>query len=197
MKRVLFLGAHCDDIELGCGGTIHKHREDWEMHAAVFSVINPARQPVLACCRAAMNPFIPDLTIYNYTTREFAKERNSIWERCDQLAQKIQPDLVFTNGPHDTHQDHKALFDEVMRKTFKCSIACYYTFTSTSRPNYYELLDSADVDAKLKMLREYEMYQDKPYFHTSYVTNRLAVNGYEIGHETKYAEAFEIERLIQ
>lgn len=191
-KRVLFLGCHCDDIELGCGATIWKHRKDWQTFGAVFSHVNPQGLDLAGSTKLALPTCSP--RCYEFPVRRFHEFRQQIWETCETLSNMINPDIVFVHGPNDSHQDHQVLYDEAMRKTFKCSIICYYPGPHTSIPNYYEAVDQEAVDNKLEMLAQYTMYQDKPYFDPEYVKASLRVHGIQTG--TQYAEAFSIERLI-
>ena len=195
MKKVLFLGAHADDIELGCGATIHKHRADWQMRAWVFSDCNPQGYPLVAAAERALGRLgIRRVGFSGLPTRYFAEHRQLIWESCAELARDFDPDCVFVNSDGDAHQDHRSLCEEALRKTFRCSIVSYDPVASAHCCNTHETVAEADVAAKLEALAHYAIYRDKPYFDPEYVRARLRVSGQAA--DTRYAEAFCIKRLV-
>ena len=86
--KVLFLGSHCDDIELGCGGTIFKHRNDWQITCAVFmtegSHIN---YPNLSRhSKDALNILeVKDVRHFNFPVNKHWNHRQKIWEELHAL----------------------------------------------------------------------------------------------------------------
>lgn len=201
MRKVLFLGAHVDDIELGCGGTLYKHRNDWNCKCVTMSGASYSPLGVLGehpelwrtQIQALQKLDYTGLKVLSHNTNFFEEERNEIWKSLDELRRTLQPDTVFVNS-NDDHQDHATLFRETIRAFYESSIICYPIHGSCQNfsANYYEILDEETSQRKLDALQCYTMYQDKMYFQNAKA--RLHSDGTYI--RQPYAEAFQIIKLI-
>src|SRR5580658_2815210 len=120
--EVLCLGAHSDDIEIGCGGTILRLIEEYpaaRFHWVVFSARGVRRGEA----ERAAELFAGSHRIANLILKEFADgflpyvgaDLKSIFE---ELKETLKPDLIFTHQPHDAHQDHRLLC-ELTWNTFR------------------------------------------------------------------------------
>lgn len=203
MRKVLFIGAHADDIELGCGATIHKHAKDWEICCVTLARSSYAPKgegpypDIWTRQKAALESLgVTNCLFYDFPTNYFEQQRNGIWQTLRALDRGFRPDWVFTHEP-DTHQDHVTTHQETCRNFFGSSMFLYHIPRSSQRfdPNYCEVISQADLDAKKYALSRYEMYQDKHYFNPANIEAALRVNGLYVGQT--YAEGFKVVRLVE
>ena len=100
--QVLFLGCHCDDIELGCGATIHKHRNDWEMHASVLCSHgrrDDALEVIKHIAEKSLNSLgIQNLHFNHFHPDSFHQERQDIWRHLQYLKKHINPHIGITQS---------------------------------------------------------------------------------------------------
>ena len=201
--RICFIGAHPDDIELGCG-------------ALITNINQRFRLPELLCVTLSKNlnnrenksllgEHIQSLTwlkipkeniiLGDFITRTFSNSRQEICDYLFKLNEKYQPDIVFTHSFTDIHQDHEVVSKEVLRIFRQKTIICFEIVPSSYNyaPNFFYEVSEEDVENKLKALMSYKTYRNKNYFLRDSLTAQLLRNGVAI--KKKYAEAFEIIRL--
>lgn len=194
--RVLFLGAHCDDIELGCGGLINQRHKSWDITCMTFSqiVVNeliPLREYSIAALSAlGVDP--TQLVYRQLLPSSFPHYADFIWKEL----QWIKPDLVFTQEPDD-HQDHTTLFNTTMRAFPPGTSIVTYRATSRSCPafpaNLYAPLSQAELANKVQAIEKYQpVYSHKPYLRPEAIKAQAVVDGLVIGCDA--AEAFHIVR---
>ena len=206
MTKVLFLGCHADDIDLACGGTIHKRLGQWDIHCATLSSSsfspqgeNGPHSDIWMCQMEAFETLglkQSQFDWFHHRTNFFYEERNEVWKTLKLLRDKLAPDMVFTHAADD-HQDHVVLAVETMR-VFQYSSVLEYHIPRSQRTfvgNYFTGLNEADVEAKVRCLKCYPMYEDKHYFQESLLRAQLVCNGGYIGQQ--YAEAFRVIQLIE
>lgn len=198
--KALFLGCHCDDIELGCGGTIHKRRNDWDITCVVFSDCGPfGTIPELKdYSKKSLNQLGASKVLFqNFPVNDFWQLRQNIWETICYLEKSIKPDVVFTQCP-DNHQDHKTLYEETIRNFKKSDMISYQSSIRNSLDhswNWFEILSRDDVNAKLNILDNYPCYRhSKIYFSPENIESQLRCNAMYI--ESEFAEAFELVKKV-
>lgn len=194
--RVLFLGAHCDDIELGCGGLIRQRCRNWDIHCLTFSstVVN-SRFQLRDYSRAALSSLgvrPRQIAHHCLPPSRFPAFIDKIWSSLSTL----RADVVFTQEPDD-HQDHVTLFDTTMRAFSPGTSIVTYRATSRSRPtfaaNLYAPLVPKELAAKVRAVEKYHpIYSHKPYLRPEAITAQAVVDGLVIGCEA--AEAFRVVR---
>lgn len=200
--KVLFLGSHCDDIELGCGGTISKYKDQWDIHCCIFSKHGPKNKfknlHKLSTKAIKLLGVKNKIIFFNYKPVFFYKQTEEIWEQIFNINEKLKPNYIFTQES-DEQQDHEVLFNETIRN-FKNSNVI--TYRSSSRnclsfiPNYWEILNIEKVTTKLNALKIYQsVYSNKIYVQHENVKSRLDYDGTYIN--AKYAEGYRIMKIIK
>jgi N-acetylglucosamine malate deacetylase 1 len=202
--KALFLGAHCDDIELGCGATIHKRKNDWEIICAILSGKNIKIDHWDNADRDLSNLDMiahesltqlgaSKVNVNNFKTCYFYKNRNEIWEFLHNLEVTIKPDIVFSQDP-DTNQDHLTLYQESLRNFKKVPLLCYRQHgrdITPFNPTTFSVVSKENVDAKMLSLSLYnEIFYDRIYFQARNLIAEMVVHGLKI--EADYAEAFSV-----
>lgn len=194
--KVLVLGSHCDDIELGCGATLFKHRLKWDITCATFATHATKYGNIENLSRQALSSLgLKDLRYYNFEDGQYWKNRQEIWKTLNDLCEELIPDLVITQLS-DQHQDHTVLAEETARNFKKSSIIAYRSSVHCNdfAGVIFEELTQEQVNAKLRSLSHYVIYTNKIYFKPENVTSVLRVNGMRI--ESEFAETFNPIRMI-
>ena len=113
--KVLCLGAHCDDIEIGCGGTlvslIESHPIDF-VKWVVFASTETRKQEAITSADAFLeNVMEKEITVLDYRDAFLNYSGIEIKEMFESIKKEINPDLIFTHFRDDRHQDHRLLSD--------------------------------------------------------------------------------------
>ena len=198
VSSILCLGAHCDDIEIGCGGTILKLlvgggdvRVDWVVFSSDGMRAAEARagaEAFLAGASAA------NVRIENFRGRYFPYVGAEIKEYFDRLGSELSPDIVFTHRSDDLHQDHE-LLARLAYNTFRDHLILEYEIPKydgdMSRPNAYVHLDEGQCEQKIDTIcRVYESQADKQWFYMP------GLRGIECKSPSGFAEAFTCRKLV-
>ena len=200
-KRVLFLGAHPDDIELGCGALIH--------HIAFISQVrcvtlsdnqkNPSLKNVVEEHYKSMEILgvnRRNAMFGQFTTRIFPDARQEILEYFLKLREEFQPDIIFVHSRQDVHQDHNTMTEESLRAFRGISVLGFDVVRSSYGffPHFLVEVTEEDVNAKIKALSQYETYRDKYYFNSE-LTRSISVRHGALA-EIPFAEGFDILRIV-
>ena len=212
MNKILFISAHTDDAEMGCGGSIARYVEKGnDVYITAFSIAEESvpeglsRDILLNESRAASKVLGIDpknLFIYKYPVRKFTQFRQEILEDLVTLNDLIQPDLVFIPSKYDTHQDHSVIAAEGFRAFKYTSILGYeiiwnnIAFESTA----FISLKERHIEKKLDALKCYKSQAlrlkrlGRIPVESSHIKALAKVRGSQI--TTEYAEAFNIIRWM-
>jgi LmbE family N-acetylglucosaminyl deacetylase len=200
-KKVFFIGAHPDDIELGCGALISNIRAKAEVYCITLSdnQKNSSLKNVVQEHYQSMQILgVPKDHVFigEFETRKFMHARQEILEYLIDLNRKIKPEIVFVHTSSDLHQDHGTVTQEAMRAFRGTSIFGYDVIRSSHGffPNFLVEVSEKDLEKKIRSLAAYETYKDKYYFDPELTRAILIRNGALC--ERKYAEGFEIMRII-
>jgi LmbE family N-acetylglucosaminyl deacetylase len=205
LSTVLCLGAHADDIEIGCGGTLLKLRQlnpGVKVRLVVFSA-NEAR----ACeARQGAEAFGPgaadddDLIIKDFRESYFPYHGSEIKEYFDHLGETATPGLIFTHYRHDLHQDHRIISD-LTWNTFRDHLILEYEIPKydgdLGTPNIFVQLDDLTCQRKIDLLHScFPSQATKPWFSRETFLATLRLRGIESRAREGYAEAFHGRKLI-
>jgi LmbE family N-acetylglucosaminyl deacetylase len=204
VRRILCVGAHCDDIEIGCGGTLLKlldarpgMRVDW----VVFSSDEQREAEARAGAQAFLaNAGEADIVVRTFRQRFFPYVAAEIKEFFDDLGASTQPDVVFTHFGGDLHQDHR-LLSELTYNTFRDHLIFEYEIPKwdgdLGRPTVYVQLDATHVDRKVQTIWDvFESQRDKHWFTKETFLAMMRLRGIECKAPSGYAEAFHCRKLV-
>ena len=200
-KRILFLGAHPDDIELGCGALIHQMTQQSEVLCVTLSdnQKNPLLKNVVDEHYQSMAVLgVPEesIVIGQFTTRIFHEARQEILEYFLKLRKDFQPEIIFVHSKADVHQDHNTMTDEALRAFRGITLLGFDVVRSSYGffPHFLVEVSEADVDAKLEALAQYKTYADKYYFERELLRATMIRHGALA--ECPFAEGFDILRIV-
>jgi LmbE family N-acetylglucosaminyl deacetylase len=204
LQQVLCLGAHSDDLEIGCGGTILKLIEmypDLNFYWVIFSATGLRKEEALA----SANTFLSSVKQKNILIKEFKDgffpyNGGEIKECFEQIKQEISPDLIFTHYRHDRHQDHR-LISDLTWNTFRNHLILEYEIPKydgdLGNPNLFVHLSESICQKKIKHLIEYFSTQaNRHWFEEETFTSISRLRGIESNAPDKYAEAFYCPKIV-
>ena len=196
--RLLCLGAHCDDIEIGCGGTILNFASldrNVEIRWIVFSSDEGRKQEAVKSAETFLEE-VPNRRIVIHSLRDgFLPYLGSeVKERFEQLKREFRPDLILTHYRHDLHQDHR-LVSELTWNTFRNHLILEYEIPKYDgdfgSPNFFVPLAESVCRRKVDtILSAYVSQSDKQWFSRDLFSAILRLRGMEANAPSGYAEAF-------
>jgi LmbE family N-acetylglucosaminyl deacetylase len=200
-KRVLFIGAHPDDIELGAGALIHHITSCSDVLCVTLSdnQKNPLLKSVVEENYASMNVLgIPKekVIVGKFTTRNFPDARQDILEYMLKLRRDYQPEIIFVHSKQDVHQDHNVITDEALRAYRGITVLGYDVIRSSYGffPHFLAEVNEEDVNKKIEALSQYKTYADKYYFSPELLRAIMVRHGSFA--EVPFAEGFDILRIV-
>ena len=208
--KILAVGAHLDDIEIACGGTLAKAvKNGHKVKTLIMSrsgytnkegEIQRTDESAVREGTEALNILgVKDIEILDFETKDIPF-RSDVVNAIDVCISEYNPDVIFTHHPFDTHQAHVGVSNATIAAARRKNTLFFYEPISPSgrsyvafRPQLYIPIDDT-IDLKLDSLRahktEYHKFGKEDWIEG--VNARCGFRGYEIG--KKYAEAFEILR---
>ena len=200
-KRVCFIGAHPDDIELGAGAMIARIAPLTELFCITLS--DNQKNPLLSNVPQEQSRSLKLLgldekhvLLGKFETRRFPHSRQEILEHLIEFNKKHQPDIVFTHTKSDLHQDHEVVTEEVLRAFRGTTVLGFDVIRSSHGffPTFFVEVSEVDVEKKIAALAEYKTYAGKYYFNPEVTRATLIRHGALV--EKRYAEAFDISRIV-
>jgi LmbE family N-acetylglucosaminyl deacetylase len=200
-KNVLFLGAHPDDIELGCGALLHNIIKQTDVLCVTLS--DNQKNPDLKNVKdehyesmAVLGVPREKIILGPFTTRVFPESRQDILEYFLKLRREFHPDLVFIHAKQDIHQDHLTMTDEALRAFRGITVLGFDVVRSSYGffPHFLMEVSEEDVNKKIEALACYETYRDRYYFNSE-LTRSIMVRHGALA-ERPFAEGFDILRIV-
>lgn len=198
-KRILLLGAHSDDIEIGAGATvlrILRDRPDTQITWGCFSGAGTPREDE---ARGSARTFAPDADFICHGFRDtlFLTQHVEIKQAFEAL-KGFNPDLVLTHSRDDRHQDHR-LINELSWNAFRSHQILEYEIPKwdgdLQRPNVYVTIEKELLDRKIALLLEhFGTQRSKHWFDDETFRSLARLRGLESN--TRYAEAFVARKLV-
>jgi LmbE family N-acetylglucosaminyl deacetylase len=200
---VLCLGAHADDIEIGCGGTILWLAERFPgtvFHWVIFSTAGPRRQEALKAAELFTAGCDKEVVLKDYRDGFLPYSGGEVKDFFEQMKSRVDPDLIFTPWCGDAHQDHR-LLAELAWNTFRDHLILEYEIPKydgdMGRPNLFVPLEAPMYQHKVDYLLEaFESQCAKPWFDRETFLGLMRIRGMESNSPSGYAEAFHVRKLI-
>ncbi len=202
--RVLALGAHADDIEIGCGGTILRLAAQGRPLDVVW-VVFAATLERAAEARASAAAFLDGAT----STRVVVGEHRDAYlpyagaalkDEFEALKREVSPDVVFTHFREDRHQDHR-LVSELTWNTWRDHLILEYEIPKYDgdfgSPNAFSPLPAATVDRKVALvLQNYRSQAGRGWFTADLFKAVTRIRGMECAAESGFAEGFYCRKAV-
>lgn len=202
--ELLCLGAHSDDLEIGCGGTVLRLLAALPVARVTWVVLsgNPERA---AEAREAARRLLgrrAGVRVVQQTFRDgfFPYQAVPIKEFFERLKREVAPDLVLTHYRQDRHQDHR-LVSDLTYNTFRDHLVLEYEILKVDgdvgRPNVYVPLTAGTVRRKVSILEaSFGSQRDRRWFSEEAFRALMRIRGVEAGAPSGYAEAFYGRKLV-
>ena len=209
--RILAVGAHLDDIEIACGGTLAKAIESGHAVKALImsksgytnkeGIIQRSDDVAVYEGLNALHTLgITDIEILDFETKDIPF-RSDVVNAIDLRMAAYEPDIIFTHHPFDTHQAHEGVAKATIAAARRKNTVFFYEPITPSgrsymafKPSLYVDIEST-IEKKIRSLKchtsEYNKFGAEDWIEG--VRCRCGYRGYEMG--KKYAEAFEILRI--
>ena len=202
--RILCLGSHCDDIEIGCGGTILRLLEEHQnvaVHWVVFSS-TPARAEEARHSAAAFleRARSKEILIKEFQDGFMPYDGREVKTFFEELKARVSPDLIFTHYRHDLHQDHR-LICELTWNTWRDHLILEYEVpkydADFGTPNFFVELEESLCQRKTRrILEHFSSQKEKHWFAEETLLALLRLRGMECRAATRHAEAFYSRKLV-
>ena len=201
---ILCLGAHSDDIEIGCGGSILRLLQSWphcEVTWVVFSAKAQRKHEALSSARRFLkNARTKTIITRGFKESFFPYRAEVIKGFFEQLKKRFAPDLIFTHYRYDLHQDHRVIC-ELTWNTFRRHQILEYEIPKydgdLGQPNVYIPLTQTLCDKKVKYLMDgFSSQRSRQWFTDDTFYSLLRLRGIESSAQEKYAEAFYSRKIV-
>jgi LmbE family N-acetylglucosaminyl deacetylase len=202
--RILCLGAHSDDIEIGCGGTILRllaERPDSDVHWVIFSAADAREREA----RASAADFLSGASTTTVVVNRFRESYfPSVWadikDFFEGLKRQVIPDLVFCHRAQDLHQDHRVVA-ELTWNTFRDHLILEYEIPKyegdLTPPNVFVPLSKAHADRKVDLLmHHFASQRSRGWFRPSTFHGVMSLRGIECNSSDGSAEAFHARKVV-
>jgi len=201
--RVLCVGAHCDDIEIGCGGTLQV-LQDSGRKLLIDGVVLSGTAQRKREAQAAMRAFVKPRNRGDWLFGDFADGRlpaaySAVKDFFESLKRRPRPDLILCHERDDRHQDHR-IVNEMVWNTFRDHLVLEYETPKwdggLGHPNVYVPLTVKQVNRKADaLLKVFRTQADRDWFTQDLFIAMLRLRGVECRSPSGFAEAFHGRKL--
>ena len=205
VKRILALGAHSDDIEIGCGGTLLRlaqENRDLHVHWVVFGGANERRAKEAKDSAARFLKDVPshDVIVGDFRDSYMPYDGTGVKDFFERHLKDVKPDLIFTHFRDDRHQDHR-LISDLAWNTWRDHLILEYEILKydgdLGRPNCYVPLPADVCDRKVALLMEgFATQRSRQWFTDDTFRAMLRIRGVECNAPSRLAEAFHARKFV-
>jgi LmbE family N-acetylglucosaminyl deacetylase len=204
LERILAVGSHPDDIEIGCGGTILRLAEAHSNLHVNWVVLSADRERAGEARRSA-EAFLDGVGSSNVIVADFQDGffpyvGGNVKAFFEKLKAELSPDLIFTHQRLDLHQDHR-LVAELTWNTFRDHLILEYEIPKydgdLGTPNFFVHLSEPISRRKIEtILAHFSSQLDRRWFTDDLFLSFLRLRGMESNSPTRYAEAFYCRKIV-
>ena len=202
--KILCLGCHSDDIEIGCGGTILRLRDQYPscvFYWVVFSAIGirEAEARRGAELFAGANR-LESTVLKNFPDGFMPFAGGEVKALFEELKETISPDLIFTHNRKDAHQDHR-LISELTWNTFRDHFILEYEIPKydgdLGQPTVFVPLETETCQKKVRYIIDaFHSQRGKRWFQEDTFLSLMRLRGMECNAPSGYAEAFYGRKIV-
>jgi LmbE family N-acetylglucosaminyl deacetylase len=200
---ILCLGAHSDDIEIGCGGTLLHLRQGGtrpKFHWVVFSAAGKRGEEARKAAELFTAGCENEIVLKDYRDGFLPYSGAQVKDFFEDLKGRVNPDLIFTHWQGDAHQDHR-LICELTWNTFRNHLILEYEIPKfdgdMGRPNTFFPLEESIYREKVDNLFEaFQSQRSKPWFSEETFLGLMRLRGMESNASSGYAEAFYVRKML-
>jgi LmbE family N-acetylglucosaminyl deacetylase len=202
VRRLLCLGAHSDDIEIGAGATVLRVIRENPNVEVTWCVLsgNELRQEEArhGADRILGSHTARSVLLKDFTDSNFPEQRQAIKQFFEQNLKSVDPDLILTHARADAHQDHR-MVNELTWNTFRAHQIWEYEIPKWDgdlmQPNLYVPVEPDDVTTKIAVLRDvFASQRSKHWFDEETFRGLMRIRGLESN--TRYAESFVARKFV-
>jgi LmbE family N-acetylglucosaminyl deacetylase len=202
-RKILCLGAHCDDIEIGCGGTILRWLQEDAGLEFYWVVLSSNRERKKEASKSA-DIFLKGarkkkILIESFRDGFFPYQGAEIKEYFEALKKQVLPDIVLTHYREDRHQDHR-LVSDLTWNTFRRELILEYEIPKydgdLGQPNFFVHLNELVCRKKIQNILDiFKTQTEKHWLTEDTLRALLRLRGVESHAPEKYAEAFYCRKM--
>jgi LmbE family N-acetylglucosaminyl deacetylase len=201
--KVLCLGCHSDDIEIGCGGTILKLAEQHSVcvfHWVVFSAAGVREAEAKRAAEMFAGSRLKGPLLKSFSDSFMPFQGAEVKAVFEELKHSVSPDLIFTHNRDDAHQDHR-LIAELTRNTFRDHLILEYEIPKydgdLGRPSVFVPLADEICQQKVRYIMDaFQSQHSKRWFQESTFLSLMRLRGMECNSTSDYAEAFYCRKMV-
>jgi LmbE family N-acetylglucosaminyl deacetylase len=201
--KILCLGSHSDDIEIGCGGTILRLAEQYpraEFHWVVFSAIGVRESEARRAAELFASTRLKVSVFKNFQDGFMPYVGADVKATFEQELKLLSPDLIFTHARLDAHQDHR-LVSELTWNTFRDHLILEYEIPKydgdLGQPNVFMPLSRETCQRKIRYIMDaFESQRRKRWFQEDTFFSLMRLRGMECNSPSGHAEAFYCRKLV-
>ncbi len=202
--KVLCIGAHSDDIEIGCGGTVLRLLAEYGNTEVHWVVLGSSGQRDGEAAESAKK-FLAGagkikITIKNFRDGFFPHGGGEVKDFFEEMKKEASPDVIFTHCRNDLHQDHR-LVSELTWNTYRDHLILEYEVVKydgdLGAPNFFVHLDEETCKRKIDIMMEsFRTQASKDWFTPDTFLSMMRIRGVESRAPEKYAEGFYCRKSV-
>jgi LmbE family N-acetylglucosaminyl deacetylase len=200
---LLCLGAHSDDIEIGCGGTLLHLKQVFprlKIHWVVFCAGGPRGQEAAKAAELFTTGCEKEIVLKDYHDGFLPYHGAQVKDFFEEIKSRVNPDLIFTHWRGDAHQDHRVL-SELTWNTYRNHLILEYEVPKydgdMGRPNVFVPLEAPLYEQKIDHLfTAFETQRSKKWFDRETFRGLMRLRGMESNSPSGYAEAFHARKVV-
>lgn len=202
--RLLCIGAHSDDLEIGCGATVLTWLAAWPAIEVTWVVLSASGERRLEASRSAQALLQPAASVRielaEFRDGYLPSQQADVKQFFEALKGSTDPDLILTHFLGDRHQDHR-LAAELTWNTWRDHLVCEYEIAKfegdLGQPNLYVPVSAESVTKKTGHLEQhFGSQRSRSWFRTENFEALMRIRGLECRSPTGFAEAFHARKLI-